>query len=120
MSLLATIDGRTASQLAEADPEFAQAFDEYQREFSCRALNYELAEPSLAETPEVTLRLLADQIARKYDPDTEAAALAERRKAAKKRPEPPLPDGHRQTASGSNDLTTYFPTPWKQHGAACQ
>ncbi len=82
-SLLATIDRRTASRLADADPEFAQDFDDYQREFAYRALNYELAERSLAETPELTLRLLADQVARNYDPDAEAAALAERRKAAK-------------------------------------
>ena len=30
-SLLRTVDRRTASQLADADPEFAQAFDVYQR-----------------------------------------------------------------------------------------
>jgi hypothetical protein len=41
-----------------------QAFDDYQRELACRALNYELAEPSVAETPEPTLRLLADQVVR--------------------------------------------------------
>jgi rifampicin phosphotransferase len=61
-----------------------QTFDDYQREFAFRALNYELAEPSLGETPELTLGLLADQVARNYDPDAEAAALAERRKAAQK------------------------------------
>ena len=83
-SLLSTVDERTASRLADVDPEFAQTFDDYQRDFAFRALNYELAEPSLAETPQLTLGLLADQVARNYDPDAEAAALAERRKAAQK------------------------------------
>ena len=84
-SLLAAVDESTATRLVDADPEFAEAFDNYQREFCCRALRYEIAEPSLAETPELTLRLLADQVARNYDPDADAAALVERRWAAKGR-----------------------------------
>jgi phosphohistidine swiveling domain-containing protein len=79
---LVTVDHDTVTRLALADPEFAAAFEDYQREFSCRALRYEIAEPSLAETPELTLRLLADQVARGYDPDAEAVALAQRRNAA--------------------------------------
>jgi pyruvate,water dikinase len=59
--LLAEVDGATPGRLAEADPEFAEAFAAYQREFACRALRYELADPSIAETPELTLRLLVDQ-----------------------------------------------------------
>ncbi len=84
-SLLTAVDRDSATRLADADPGFARAFDDYQRQFSCRALRYEIAEPSLAETPELTLRLLADQVARTYDPDLEAAALAERRAVAKER-----------------------------------
>ncbi len=84
-SLLATVDRGTAARLAEADPEFARAFEDYQREFSCRVLRYEIAELSLAERPELTLHLLSDQVGRNYDPDVEAAALAERRRAAKQR-----------------------------------
>jgi pyruvate,water dikinase len=83
--LLVAVDHGTAAGIAEADPEFAAAFDEYQREFSCRALRYEIAESSLAETPELTLRLLADQVVRNYDPADEAAALANRRSTAKVR-----------------------------------
>jgi rifampicin phosphotransferase len=79
---LVTVDQDTVTRLALAGPEFAAAFDDYQREFSCRALRYEIAEPSLAETPELTLRLLADQVARGYDPDAEAVALARRRNDA--------------------------------------
>jgi rifampicin phosphotransferase len=82
---LVTIDRDTATRLALADPEFAAAFDDYQQEFSCRALQYDIAEPSLAETPELTLRLLADQVARGYDPAAEAVALGQRREAARER-----------------------------------
>jgi phosphohistidine swiveling domain-containing protein len=80
--LLGEVDGGTAGRLAETDPEFAEAFAAYQREFACRALRYEIADPSIAETPELTLRLLADQLARGYDPVADAAALAHRRMAA--------------------------------------
>jgi phosphohistidine swiveling domain-containing protein len=80
--LLAEVDGATPGRLAETDPEFAEAFAAYQREFACRALRYELADPSIAETPELTLRLLADQLTRGYDPAAHAAALARRRTTA--------------------------------------
>jgi phosphohistidine swiveling domain-containing protein len=80
--LMGEVDGGTASRLAETDPEFAEAFAAYQREFACRALRYEIADPSMEETPELTLRLLADQLVRGYDPAAEAAELARRRAAA--------------------------------------
>jgi pyruvate,water dikinase len=76
------IDGGTVGRLAATDPEFTEAFAVYQREFACRALRYEIADPSIAETPELTLRLLADQLARGYDPAAGAAELARRRVAA--------------------------------------
>jgi phosphohistidine swiveling domain-containing protein len=81
-ALLTHVDRGTADRLANVDAKFAEAFADYQRDFSIRALRYEIADPSLAETPEVTLRLLADQLAHGYDPETEADVLAERRKAA--------------------------------------
>jgi pyruvate,water dikinase len=71
----------TAGRLAAADPDFAQAVAAYQREFACRALRYEIADPSLAETPELTLRLIADQLARGYDPAAGAEALTRHRAA---------------------------------------
>jgi rifampicin phosphotransferase len=80
--LLGEVDGGTAGRLAKTDPEFAEAFAAYQREFACRALRYEIADPSIAETPELTLRLLAAQLARGYDPAAEAAELAQRRATA--------------------------------------
>ena len=80
--LLGQVEGGTLERLAETDPELAEAFAAYQREFACRAFRYEMADPSMAETPELTLRLLADQLARGYDPAADAAALAGRRAAA--------------------------------------
>ena len=80
--LLGEVDAGTAGRLAETDPEFAEAFAAYQREFARRALRYEIADPSIAELPELTLRLLADQLARGYDPVADAAALGRRRMTA--------------------------------------
>jgi len=81
-ALLERVDRGTADRMATADPEFAEAFADYQRDFSTRALRYEIADPSLAEMPELTLRLLADQLTRGYDPLAEAAMLAEHRRVA--------------------------------------
>jgi pyruvate,water dikinase len=83
--LLVAVDQGTATRIAEADPEFAAAFDDYQQEFGCRALRYEIADSSLAERPELTLRLLADQVVRNYDPGDAPAALKDRRSAAGER-----------------------------------
>jgi rifampicin phosphotransferase len=80
--LLDEVDSGTAGRLAETDAEFAEAFAAYQREFACRALRYEIADPSIAEAPELTLRLLADQLARGYDPVADAATLSHRRTTA--------------------------------------
>ncbi len=80
--LLAHLDAHTADRLTAADPEFADAFAAYHREFAHRALRYEIADPTIAEMPELTLRLVADQLARGYDPDADAARLAQRRARA--------------------------------------
>jgi pyruvate,water dikinase len=80
--LLDQIQEGALGRLAATNPELAEAFAAYQREFACRALRYEIADPSIAETPELTLRLLADQLARGYDPVAATAALADRRMTA--------------------------------------
>lgn len=51
------------------------------REYACRALAYELAEPSLEERPELVLGLVRDQLSAGFDLGT-AEALARRREAA--------------------------------------
>jgi pyruvate,water dikinase len=60
---------RVAATLAEgadprdalaADPAFAAAFADYQRNFGYRALTYDLADPTLAERPTMILSLIRD------------------------------------------------------------
>jgi len=80
--LLEHPDAATTRLLPGADAEFACAFAAYQRNYGCRALRYELADPTLAELPELTLGLVRDQLARGYDPRAEVAALAGRRAEA--------------------------------------
>ncbi|MEX0783445.1 MAG: PEP-utilizing enzyme [Dehalococcoidia bacterium] len=69
------------SRLVALDAEFAAAFDAYQHEFGCRALRYEVVDPTLEEVPALTLGLIRDQINRNYDPEVEATALRRRRDA---------------------------------------
>jgi pyruvate,water dikinase len=81
----AIADGSAAKPgaLAKLDPEFAAAFADYQARFGCRALRYEFAEATLEEAPEITLGLIADQVARGYDPEREAQKATERREAGR-------------------------------------
>ena len=69
-------------EVRAAAPAVADAIEAQIAEFGSRALSYEIAEPSLAELPDLTMRLLADQVRRGYDPDAETAALARARAAA--------------------------------------
>lgn len=77
--LLRRIDQRTFERMAAADASFTKAFAEYQREFGCRTIRYEVADPTLAETPELLLALIGNQISRNYDPEADSRALAEKR-----------------------------------------
>lgn len=72
-------DREAVSLLSREDPEFEAAFRQYQREYATRARRYEVADPTLAETPELTLATLRDQLRRGYDGSGQAAALAARR-----------------------------------------
>jgi pyruvate,water dikinase len=79
--LVERADREAVSLLAREDPEFGAAFRQYQREYATRARRYEVAEPTLAETPELTLATLRDQLQRGYDGAALAATLAARRAA---------------------------------------
>jgi pyruvate,water dikinase len=70
------------ARLGGVDPAFAAAFEAYQHEFGCRALRYEVVDPTLEEVPALTLGLIRDQLHRSYDPEMEAAALREKREGA--------------------------------------
>jgi rifampicin phosphotransferase len=72
----------TAADACAADPVFAEAFASYLRYYGCRALGMEFVEPTLAEMPDLVLRLVRDQVLRGYDPGTDEAALAAEREEA--------------------------------------
>jgi phosphohistidine swiveling domain-containing protein len=80
-ALVEQADREAVSQLSRVDPEFEAAFERYQREYATRARRYDVAEPTLAETPELTLATLRDQLRRGYDGTRQVAALAARRSA---------------------------------------
>jgi pyruvate,water dikinase len=80
MGAIERADRESVSRLAE-DREFAVAFERYQRDYSIRARRLEVAEPILAETPELTLATLRDQIRHGYDPHDQAQLLSARRSA---------------------------------------
>jgi phosphohistidine swiveling domain-containing protein len=76
--LFERVNHETVRRLADADKEFATAFEGYLQEFD-RTLRGDINEPTVAEQPELILRLIRDQIASGYDPGTEVAALAHKR-----------------------------------------
>jgi len=71
------------ARLWEIDAEFASRFCAYQEEFGFRSIRYEVADPSILETPSLTLSLIADQLRTGYDPAARAAEVARRREAAR-------------------------------------
>jgi rifampicin phosphotransferase len=80
--LLERSDDRAADRLTVIDAEFAAAFAAYQHTYGFRALCYDVAEPTLAESVALVLGLIRDQVLRGYDPAREAAAVQERRERA--------------------------------------
>ena len=80
--LLANVDETTPERLADVDPEFARAFSDYVEANGHRALRYDVIEPTLAETPHVLLRLVADQLELEFSPDRVAQEALRRRSEA--------------------------------------
>lgn len=80
-ALLEQVGPGTADRLAEVDREFAAAFREYLREFGMRPLTFDILEPTIAEQPVFVLGLIQGQIMTGYNPERDAAALEEHRKA---------------------------------------
>jgi pyruvate,water dikinase len=60
--------GASVDEVLAADEAFASAFVAYVGEYGCRALAYELAEPSLEERPDLVLGLVRDQLDGGFDP----------------------------------------------------
>ena len=80
--LLARVDEATAGHLADLDAEFAGAFTDYVEANGHRSLRYDVVEPTLAETPHVLLRLVADQLEVQFSPDHVAEEARRRRSEA--------------------------------------
>jgi phosphohistidine swiveling domain-containing protein len=80
--LLARVDETTPRRLADVDPEFARAFSNYVEATGHRSLRYDVIEPTLAETPHVLLRLVADQLEVEFSPDRAAREALRRRTQA--------------------------------------
>ena len=73
---------RVLAARPDSDPGFDEALADYQRVFGCRALEAEVAEPTLAESPELLSAMLDRLRDGRYDPDAEAADLGARRQRA--------------------------------------
>ncbi|MGQ0716625.1 MAG: PEP-utilizing enzyme [Pseudonocardiales bacterium] len=89
--LLGQVEAGTADRIAAADPAFAAALDSYCQQSCHRGLSYAIADPTIAEVPELSLRLVADQLARGHQPAAEATrrrgdAVASARTALAARP----------------------------------
>jgi rifampicin phosphotransferase len=73
---------RVLAARPDSDPGFDEALADYQRVFGCRALEAEVAEPTLAESPELLSAMLDRLRDGRYDPEAEAADLRARRQRA--------------------------------------
>lgn len=69
-----------SAAVATADPVFAAAFREFQRWFGARTIGYDVADPTLAERPDVVLSQVRDTLRNGARSGTAAAALADRRR----------------------------------------
>lgn len=79
--LLNASDQPAPDALRSADPEFAEAFDSYQRRFGVRSLGEDLIEPTLGEHPEITVSLLRGQLESAYEPDAVTRELTRSRES---------------------------------------
>jgi pyruvate,water dikinase len=70
---------RTAEKAAQSA---TVRFEAYRSEYGCRALQYEVANPALAERPELILSLLRDQMAQDADLGEKGSSAAQARREA--------------------------------------
>jgi pyruvate,water dikinase len=80
--LLTGVDESMPGGLAALDAEFARAFSDYVEANGHRSLRYDVIEPTLAETPHVLLRLVADQLEVGFSPGQVAEEARRRRTEA--------------------------------------
>jgi len=96
LELVKRANANAVDRLAQVDAEFAGAFAEYLKEYGCRSLAFDLNEPTIAELPAMVLGWIHDQIANKYDPDTDAAELNRKRDAVQAEARAALANLHTQ------------------------
>lgn len=80
-NILENLDESSVERLAVADPEFNDAFVEYLGTYGCRALRYEIGDPTLGESPVLVLGLIQSQLVVGYDAEDDASALERKRNA---------------------------------------
>ncbi len=80
--LLDRVGPGTWDRIAEEDPVFAEALEAYRHEYGCRALRYEVAEPTLGEDRALILQLIREQIKTSFDPEQVARKAQETREQA--------------------------------------
>lgn len=59
---------QTIEQLTDIDEQFSAEFHEFLHHYGCRALGYNVAEPTLAENPGLFLQMIKGQLEAGYDP----------------------------------------------------
>jgi len=77
--ILADVDENTLDRIAEIDNHFAGALEAYRRSYGRRVLRLEIGDSTLAEEPELLLRLIADQLATGFDPQETSDTTHQRR-----------------------------------------
>lgn len=98
-------------RIEKEHPDFAAAFHAYRREYGCRALRYDVAEPALGEDPELLMKLIADQLAASIDPKEQVGAAEGARIAAEA-------EARRLMASRSESERTRFEATLRRAQAA--
>ena len=68
LAALEDIAPETPAWIAESDPVFAADFETYRWYYGARGLSRDPADPTIADRPELLLRMLAGQIVRGHDP----------------------------------------------------
>ncbi len=70
------------AQFDRIAPDFAKAFASYQQDFGCRAVAFDIALPTVVETPALTINLILNQIKRGYDPQADTDISSQERNSA--------------------------------------
>ena len=108
-----------AARLPGIDADFAAAFAGYHDEFGLRPIRYEVAVPSVEETPSLSLHLIADQLRSGFDPAAVAAEVARQAGRRPGRSPPPCsPTGPTPTGPASNGHWT-GPSAGTRSGKTC-